>query len=234
MTGKTQEQDALRRTVFILDADNTLIENDAIKADYDRGLRNLLGSSLTQRFWAVYEDVRDETGTVDYPLTLERFRADCPDAALLERVRSLVLDYPFARRLYPVSLAALAHLREIGEPAIVSDGDQIYQALKIERSGLRSAVEDRVLIYVHKEEHLDEIMSRWPAALYVMVDDKARILSATKARFPERFVTVHVRQGHYGVETKQYNPPPDLSIAGIGDLSHYTVEDFQRHIGASV
>lgn len=232
MTGNARDQGSSRRPVFILDVDNTLLDNDAIKADYDRRLRELLGDGLAKRFWTVYEDVRGETGTVDYPLTLERFRPDCPDTALLERVRAALLDYPFAERLYPDTRATLAHLREIGEPAIVSDGDQVYQTRKIELSGLSAAVEGRVLVYVHKEDHLDTIMARWPAALYVMVDDKARILAATKARFPNRFVTVHVRQGHYGLETQRYDPPPDLSIAGIGDLRSYTVEDFFRYRGA--
>lgn len=224
-------QASSQRPVFILDVDNTLLDNDAIKADYDRRLRGLLGGDLIQRFWAVYETVRDETGTVDYPLTLERFRADCPDAEMLEQAQTLIMDYPFAERLYPDTLATLDHLRGIGEPAIVSDGDQVYQARKIEESGLRGAVEDRVLIYVHKEDHLSAIMTRWPAALYVMVDDKARILSATKALAPDRFVTVHVRQGHYGLETERYTPPPDISLAGIGDLRGYSIEDFTRHIG---
>lgn len=223
---------AERRPVFILDVDNTLLDNDAIKTDYDRRLRELLGGDLTARFWTVYEHVRAETGTVDYPLTLDRFRSDCPDPDLLERARAVLLDYPFAERLYPDTVATLAHLRQIGEPAIVSDGDQRYQALKIERSGLRAAVEERVLIYVHKEDHLPTILTRWPAPLYVMVDDKARILSAVKARFPDRFVTVHVRQGHYGLETERYDPSPDLSIGGIGDLRHYTVADFLQHVGA--
>lgn len=221
------------RPVFILDVDNTLLDNDAIKADYDRRLRGLLGSDLLQRFWETYEEVREETGTVDYPLTLERFRADCPDTAVLEQARALIMDYPFAERLYPDTLATLAHLRQIGRPAIVSDGDQVYQALKIEQSGLRAAVEGHVLIYVHKEDHLSAIMTRWPSMLYIMVDDKARILAATKAQLPDRLVTVHVRQGHYGLETEQYTPPPDISTASIGDLRVYSVEDFIRHIGNS-
>lgn len=234
MTGDARGQGpaANQRPVFLLDVDNTLLDNDAIKAEYDRDLRGLLGAELAGRFWAVYEEVRGETGTVDYPLTMERFRAECPDAALLERARALLLNYPFRERLYPDTLATLAYLREIGEPAIVSDGDQVYQPLKIERSGLWAAVDGRVLVYVHKEDHLDAIMARWPSALYVMVDDKARILSATKARFPDRFITVHVRQGHYGLETVRYNPAPDLSIAGIGDLRDYTVEDFLQYAGA--
>lgn len=217
--------------VFVLDCDNTLLDNDALKADLDAGLHQILSPELVGHFWQVYEEVRAESGTVDLPETLERFRVDCPDAAVVERIRALVMDYPFAQQLYPETLAMLAYLRTIGTPTIVSDGDQVYQRLKIERSGLAAAVEGHVLIYVHKEEHLEELMGRWPASFYVMVDDKARILSETKARFPGRFVTVHVRQGHYGTDEQGYPLPPDVSLAGIGDLRTLTVEELRCHLG---
>lgn len=233
-TGETSEASPTSAgapsVVFILDCDNTLLDNDAVKADYDRGLHTLLGEALTERFWVVYEDVRAETGTVDFPLTLSRFRPLCPDAALFERLTALIMDEPFAHHLYPDTLDTLRYLREIGMPAIVSDGDQTYQPLKIARSGLLAAVEGRMLIYIHKEDHLPTIFRQWPAPVYVMVDDKARILSAIKARFPHRFATVHVHQGHYGMEPISTNPPPDLSIAGIGDLRHFGIPDFTRFV----
>lgn len=218
------------RVVFILDCDNTLLDNDAVKADYDTGLRTILREPLAERFWAVYEEVRAVTGTVDFPLTLTRFRPLCPDAALFERASALIMEYPFATRLYPDTLETLRHLRQIGTPVIVSDGDQQYQPMKIERSGLLAAVDGRLLIYIHKEDHLETIFRQWPASFYVMVDDKARILAATKARFPHRFATVHVRQGHYGTEPITTTPPPDLSIASIGDLRQYGIGDFARHL----
>lgn len=217
--------------VFVLDCDNTLLDNDAVKADLDAGLHQILDEGMLRRFWQVYEEVRAESGTVDFPVTLERFRAEYPDAVRMERIRALVMDYPFAERLYPATLETLAYLRGIGMPVIVSDGDQIYQRLKIERSGLAAAVEGHVAIYVHKEDHLEEIMERWPASFYVMVDDKARILSETKARFPERFVTVHVRQGHYGTEDAHYAVAPDISPGGIADLRALTVDELRRHLG---
>ena len=217
--------------VFILDCDNTLLDNDAVKADTDARLRTLLGDDLTERFWQFYEEVRAKTGTVDYPLALESFAGEVGDADLMARVRDAVMDYPFAQRLYPGALAALEHLSTLGLPAIVSDGDMVYQPMKIEQSGLAAAVGGRVLIYVHKEDHLDEIMQRWPSALYVMVDDKLRILSATKARLPDRFVTVHVRQGHYGHDEKTYDPGPDLTLDHIAQLQGLTLDDFRRHVG---
>lgn len=217
--------------VFMLDCDNTLLDNDAVKAETDARLRALLGEEGAQRFWRVYEEVRAKTGVVDYPLTLESFAGEVGDADLMARVYAAVMEYPFAERLYPAALETLAHLASLGLPTIVSDGDMVYQLMKIEQSGLAAAVGGRVLIYVHKEDHLDEIMALWPSALYVMVDDKLRILTAIKARFPDRFVTVHVRQGHYGLDTNYADPGPDLSVDHIGDLRGLTLDDFRRHVG---
>ncbi len=216
--------------VFILDCDNTLLDNDALKADLDTRLRAILGDALTERFWRVYEDVRMAMDTVDFPLTLETFAREAPDPGQLKRVRSLIMDYPFAQRLYPDTLATLAHLREIGLPAVVSDGDSLYQPLKIERSGLAAAVDGRVLVYIHKEEHLEEVMARWPSDVYVMVDDKARILAETKRRYPELFVTVHVRQGHYGLDPERFSPAPDLVVDSIGDLRTFTLTGVAHHL----
>jgi FMN phosphatase YigB (HAD superfamily) len=221
---------AVGPAVFILDCDDTLLDNDALKDDLDAHLRALLGDPLVERFWQVYEDVRTETGAVDYPLTLARFRPALPDETTLARVDALIMDYPFATCVYPGALDALAHLRAIAFPTIVSDGDSVYQPRKIARSGLAAAVDGHVLIYVHKEEHLDEVMARWPAPFYVMVDDKARILSATKQLHPDRFVTVHVRQGHYGRSPDRFPVAPDLTIERIGDLRALDLADLHQHL----
>ena len=217
--------------VFMLDCDNTLLDNDAVKTDTDARLRALLGDDLTERFWTIYEEVREHTSTVDYPLALETFAGEVGDADLMARVRLAVMEYPFAKRLYPGALAALEHLSTLGLTTIISDGDMVYQPMKIEQSGLAAAVGGRVLIYVHKEDHLDEIMEQWPSDLYVIVDDKLRILSAIKARLPQRFVTVHVRQGHYGYDEKTYDPGPDLTLDHIAQLQGLTLGDFRRHLG---
>ena len=204
---------------FILDCDNTLLDNDAVKADMDAQLRSLLDERLTVRFWEVYEDVRREEGVVDLPQTFTAFRPELPDDATLDEVRSIIMDYPFATRVYSEAPATIAYLRTLGVPTIVSDGDTVYQPRKIERSGLAAAVADQWVVYTHKEDHLTEVMERWPAELYVMVDDKARILAETKRRLPERFVTVHILQGHYAGDI--YTPAPDLTLASIGDLRSF-------------
>ncbi|MBF6588996.1 MAG: HAD family hydrolase [Ktedonobacterales bacterium] len=212
------------RGVFLLDCDNTLLDNDALKADLARRLRALLGDTLAARFWQRYEEVRREADGVDLPLTFAAFRADCPDEALLAHVRATVMDYPFAERLYPETLATLAYLTSIGTPVILSDGDASYQPRKIEGSGLAAAVAGRVAIYLHKEDHLTEVMARWPAPFYVMVDDKPRILATLKARYPDRFVTVQIVQGHYAHAGETFAPPPDVALPGIGDLRGFSSE----------
>lgn len=216
--------------VFIMDCDNTLLDNDALKADLSTRLRALLGPERNARLWAIYEQVRAATGVVDYPRTIERFAAEVHDDKLIAAVMAVVMDYPFAEQLYPDSLATLAHLRAIAFPTIVSDGDQIYQPLKIQRSGLAAAVDHHVLVYAHKEQHLDEIMALWPAPFYVMVDDKASILAATKAKYPARFVTVWVRQGHYGMELSVPTPPPDVTLDHIGDLRALGLDALRQHL----
>src|SRR5258708_34482545 len=91
-----------------------------------------------------------------------------------------LLEYPFASRLFPQALEAIAHLSTLGLPVVLSDGDVVFQPRKIQRSGIWNAVQGRVLIYMHKERALDAMQRRYPARSYVMVDDKARLLAAMK------------------------------------------------------
>jgi FMN phosphatase YigB (HAD superfamily) len=214
--------------VFLLDCDNTLLDNDAIKRDVNHQLTDLLGAARTATFWQLYEAVRQETGVVNYPLVLQRFAAVFPDPGLLDRVRRIVFEYPFATRVYPAVPAVLGHLHALGNVAILSDGDAVYQAAKLERSGLAAAVNGNVLITTHKEERLDEVMARWPAQCYVVVDDNPRILAAIKRYRPERFVTVQVQQGHYAAEASGYSPAPDITYATIADVTRLTPEGIER------
>lgn len=218
--------------VFLLDCDDTLLDNDALKADLERRLAHVLGPELSANFWQLYEQVRHETDIVDFPLALQRLAAICPDGALMNRARATIMEYPFAERLYPDAPAALAHLRALGRPCILSDGDTVYQPRKIERSGLAAACDGRVLIYAHKEDHLHDVIARWPASLYVVVDDKARVLAAIKRQQPDRFATVHVRQGHYGTDPTSYTPAPDLVLEHVGELCRYDAAGFRRLISS--
>src|SRR5579875_35004 len=162
-----------QRIVCFLDFDNTLFDNDGLKADLNQQLSKVLTPAQVQRFWELYEQERHEEGTVDYPATMERFRSEI-SPALADRVWSLIWDYPFATRLFPGSLAVLAHLTALrARPSVVSDGDPLYQPHKIALSGVAAAVQDRVKVYIHKQDHLQEILAWQPADHYIMVDDKA-------------------------------------------------------------
>lgn len=215
---------------FWLDVDNTLLANDDIKADLDRHLLVELGPELTQRFWDLYEQVRREKGVVDIPLALARFRGQTSQSELDDltygHVRSLFENYPFYQALYPNTLETLQYLRTLGRTVIVSDGDLHFQADKIINSSLAFAVEGRVLIYTHKQEHLDEVMHKYPADHYVMVDDKPTILADSKRILQNRLTTVFVLQGKYAHEEISEHFAPDIVVAHIGDLRQYTREQF--------
>src|SRR5207302_3741046 len=207
-----------------------LLDNDAIKKDWDEQLQVELGPKLTTRFWKMYEQVRKERGVVDIPLALSRLREQTPstelDEQLYQHVRSLFFDYPFYKRLYPYTIETLEHLRTMGATVIVSDGDLVFQAVKIIKSHLAEAVEGRVLLFTHKQEHLDEIMRAYPGDHYVMVDDNPQILHASKQIMRDRLTTVFVAQGHYASGQLPEGFVPDLTVQHIGDLRNYRKEQF--------
>lgn len=207
-------------TVFFLDVDNTLIDNDAIQAELSAHLEVTFGAARRDRYWAIFEELRAELGYADYLGALQKYRLEITSDHQLLLMSSFLIDYPFARRLYPGAFAAIRHCQQWGPTAILSDGDVVFQPRKIERSGLWRALDGNVLVYVHKELALDSVEQMYPAHRYVMVDDKLRILAAMKQVWSERLTTVFVRQGHYAhnaAETANH-PPADLTIETIADL----------------
>ena len=211
------------RTVFLFDVDNTLLDNDAIQNDLSAHLEREVGLASRDRYWQIFEELRTELGYADYLGALQRYRLEHEDDEQLLRISFFLLDYPFASRLYPGSLAALARCGTVGPTVILSDGDVVFQPLKVQRAGLWQAVEQRVLIYLHKERMLDAIVRRYPAEHYVMIDDKLRILAAMKVAWRERLTTVFARQGHYAHDPRETAawPPADVTLEHIGELVDY-------------
>jgi len=208
------------KVVFLFDVDNTLLNNDQVQDDLRKHLEHELGAETRDRYFAILEELYAELGYADYLGALQRYRLeDMCDPRLL-MMSSFLVDYPFADRLYPGSLEALEHVRPWGTTVILSDGDVVFQPRKVQRSGLWEAVEGRVLIYIHKEQMLDDVERRYPARHYVMVDDKLRILTAMKKIWGERLTAVWPRQGHYALnaKTRAAYPPTDLTVERIGDL----------------
>jgi phosphoglycolate phosphatase-like HAD superfamily hydrolase len=212
----------MERVVFLFDVDNTLVDNDRIAADLKRFLTKEVGEEPQQQYWEIFEQIRAELGYADYLGALQRYRVKHLHEPQLLAVSSFLVNYPFANRLFPGSLDALEHARSFGPTVILSDGDVVFQPLKVDRSGLFEAVGGRVLIYIHKEQELDDVERRHPAEHYVLVDDKVRILTAIKERWGERLTTVFPRQGHYAhAPDVERLPAPDVTLERIGDLTTY-------------
>ncbi|HEY7666461.1 MAG TPA: HAD family hydrolase [Xanthobacteraceae bacterium] len=209
--------------VFLFDVDNTLIDNDRVQAHLSDHLEETYGAATRDRYWQIFEELRGELGYADYLGALERYRTEDLHRPEVLRMSSWLVDYPFADRLYPGALEAVRHARRWGIPVILSDGDAVFQPRKVERSGLWQAFENRVLIYIHKEEELDDVRRLYPADRYVLIDDKLRILSAVKRVWGEEVITVFPKQGHYALdpgEVAKY-PRADIELASIRELLDY-------------
>ena len=220
----------MNEVVFLFDVDNTLLDNDRVTADLRRHLAGAFGEDRAKWYWDTFEQLRSELGYADYLGALQRFRVEHPRDPHLLAVSTWLVNYPFANRLYPGSLDAIEHCRRLGPVAILSDGDVVFQPRKVERSGLWDAVEGNVLIYIHKEEMLDDVEARLPARRYVMVDDKLRILDAMRSQWRERLVTIFPRQGHYALDPEictRY-APADVTLARIGELAELDLEGLLR------
>jgi FMN phosphatase YigB (HAD superfamily) len=210
--------------VFLLDVDNTLLDNDRIITDLRAHLESEFGVASAERYWAIFDRLREELGYVDYLGALQRYRLDVAEGGADEQrllmMSSFLIDYPFADRLYARALEVITHLGRCGQTVILTDGDVVFQPRKLQRSGLWDAVDGRALIYVHKEQMLDAVHRHYPARHYVMVDDKLRILTAMKAVWRERLTTIFPRQGHYALDAAVVaaQPAADLTIGRIGEL----------------
>ena len=206
--------------VFLFDVDNTLLDNDRVALDLKSHLEREVGHERQERYWTLFEELRTKVGYADYLGALQLYRENYPRDPHLLTVSHFFVEYPFANRLFPNSLDAVAHAKKFGKPVILSDGDVVFQPLKVWRSGLHEAFDGHVLIYIHKETELEDVERRYPADHYVLIDDKIRILTAVKKIYGRRVTTVFPRQGHYALDRKLVEscPAPDITIERIGDL----------------
>ena len=209
--------------VFLFDVDNTLLDNDTVQAELKSHLAEAHGPAARDRYVAILGQLVNELGYTDYLGALERLRIEMMHRPEVLQMSSWLVDYPFANRLFPRALEVVRHVSQWGLPVILSDGDAVFQPRKVERSGLWKAFEDRVLIYIHKEQELEYVERLYPARHYVLIDDKLRILATVKKAWGDRVTTVFPKQGHYAVDPSilaEY-PQADLEIDKIGDLLGY-------------
>jgi len=205
--------------VFLIDVDNTLLDNDRVQEDLKGHLEAAYGRVARERYWCILEDLFTELGYRDYLGALQRYRSEHPHEVELLAMSSFLIDYPFADRLFPAALDVVKRLARFGQTVILSDGDVVFQPHKVERAGLADAVEGRVLIYIHKEEALDDVERRYPAERYVIIDDKPAILAAVKQFWGERVTSVFARQGSYARDPRISGlATPDWTIDHIADL----------------
>ena len=214
--------------VFLLDVDNTLLDNDKVTLDLRRHMEAAFGKEAEERYWQIFEELRDQLGYADYLGALQRYRVEHIRDPHLVEISLYLINYPFANRIYPRALDVIERFRGWGPTVILSDGDVVFQPRKVERSGIWDAVDGNVLIYIHKEEMLEDVEAKFPAAHYVMVDDKIRILAAMKAIWGERLTTVFPRQGHYAFDKKALAtyPAADITVERIGDLADWPLKAF--------
>ena len=216
---------SLTPVVFLLDVDNTLLDNDRVTDDLKHHLTSQVGED-SLRYWEIFEGLRKELGYADYLGALQRYRVENPHDTRLLEISHYLVNYPFANRLYPGSLDTIEHLDGFGTTVVLSDGDVVFQPRKVARSGLFESVQGRVLIYIHKEQELDQVERLYPAEHYVLIDDKIRILTAIKKVWGNRVTTIFPRQGHYAVAPDVANyPPADITIERIGELIAYDLPE---------
>ena len=232
MKRKTPRTSGGTEVVFLFDVDNTLLDNDRIIADLTKYLKREVGPERARCYWTIFEQLRTQLGYADYLGALQRYRSEYPHDLGLLAVSRFLINYPFANRLFPNSLDVIAHVKKWGAAVLLTDGDVVFQPRKVDRSGLYEAVEGHALIYVHKERELADVEARYPAAHYVIVDDKHRILAAVKRTWAQRVTTVFVQQGHYARDPKLLAAcaPADVSVERIGDLLNFQLEQFNPNL----
>ncbi len=207
-------------TVFLFDVDNTLLDNDRVAEDLQHHLREKLGEQAEQRYWSLFEQVRAQLGYADYLGALQRYRVEHPYDHKLPEISRFLLNYPFQLRLFNDALKVLETFAARATTAILTDGDVVFQPRKIACSGIGTTVGGRVMIYIHKENELDDVQKQFPADHYVLIDDKLRILSSVKKQLGSKVTTIFPRQGHYANDPHIVStyPKPDHTIESIGDL----------------
>lgn len=216
--------------VFLFDVDNTLLDNDRMQSDLFRHIGREFGEEARKRYLEIFEELRNELGYADYLGALQRYRITKLGDPRFLHMGNWLIEYPFAKLLYPGALDVVRYVRRWGKVAILSDGDAVFQPRKVEQSGLWKAFGGNVMIFIHKEQELECVESLYPSERYVMVDDKLRLLEAIKDIWQERVTTVFVRQGHYARNKQDVSKyrPADISIRHIADLLDIELNSWAR------
>jgi FMN phosphatase YigB (HAD superfamily) len=191
----------------------------------------ILGDALSVRFWELYEVVRKEVDVIDFYEQMKRLRAEVPDdkKSVVDAATAALSDWDFSARVYPKAIDTVLHLKSMGLPLVLSDGDPVFQPTKIHKCGVTEAVDGRVFIFAHKERYLPSVEAQYPAKHYVLIDDKPGILMRSKAALGSKLTTVHVLQGKYALDPKlAVDYKPDIVTKNFSDLLSYGAAEFTK------
>jgi len=205
-------------TLFLVDLDNTLLNNDAVKAEIRKSLITVLGQSDAQHFWDHYNAIRTKTNLVDFPSAIKKYCEEKNAKTCDIRLKKIFHSINFKQALYPNVENVLNHLKTKGEVALFTEGDMIYQKVKIEKSGVGAMV-NHIYHFEHKLEHFEAIKKKFHTYHIVVIDDRSETLMKLKALYPE-ITIVEVCQGHYSDVDHKPHPELDKTIESIGDLLH--------------
>ena len=220
------------KIVFLVDVDDTLLENDRIQEDLRHYIEREFGPECRDRYWKIQEKLFQELGYRDYLGAFQLFRVKHPYSHHLVTAADYLVDYPFKQRLYPGALDVLARLRKWGRTVILTDGDVVFQPRKVVRSGIFKAVDGHVLIYIHKEAALADVQRRYPAKHYVVVDDKLRILDAIKKAWGKKVTTVFPCQGLFANNPKIQSAFPEAADVKVKRIRELLRIDLSGIIGS--
>jgi FMN phosphatase YigB (HAD superfamily) len=225
----------MQQLVFLIDLDNTILNNDGVKQDIEAKMLEILGEHLAERFWHYYEEVRKDVDYIDFFESIRRLQEEnAREADAVDRALDALMEWDFTPRLFPRAIETVLHLKSLGLTVVLSDGDPIFQPMKIHQCGVTQAVDGRVLIFVHKEKYLPAVRARFKADHYVLIDDKPGILMRSKAALGDRLTTVHVVQGKYATDPKHaVDYRPDIVVQNFSDLLDRTAADFLLKTKAS-
>jgi len=107
------------------------LDNDAL-ADLGDRLEQAFGARNVP-LWEIFGRLREQLGLAIIWQACRRFDPDSTTSGLARHV-GVSAGYPFAARLFPRALEAVAHLNALGRPVVLSDGDIVFQPRKIQRS----------------------------------------------------------------------------------------------------
>jgi GNAT superfamily N-acetyltransferase len=177
------------RKAFIIDVDNTLINTDGIKAYWFETLHSRY-KIKKNIFINAYTNAKSSTGFLDIYKLGKKLNIDS----------NFFENTPFQKFLFGNALNNIKKLKKLGKVIIFSLGEEKYQKIKIQKSGIEKvAGKKNVIIVRNKKTGLKSLINKIKKDKFTdisIVDDVSNILTEAKKIDPQ-IITVWVRFGRY-------------------------------------